>query len=254
MRLLTCDGVIQTAVPTAAMDLRPGTLIRARDYVELAAYYRPAARTALIIGLGGGLHARAFACHRLSVHAVDIEPAIIPLAREYFGFTGEATVSDGRAFLDRTDRQFDVMVLDTFQGSSVPPHLYTKEAFTRMRECLTAEGVLAVHLVARPQHPATAAVARTLTAVFPHSVAVQSGFGNGLQHIYLIASSAPLELSPEQRLQLDAYGFVGDEFFVPKLTDGPLLTDEQNRLGQLCRDLAAEHRRRSFKMIRRPSW
>ena len=254
MRILTCDDVIQTAAPAAGADLLPGSLVRARDYVELAAFYRPRARTALLIGLGGGLHARSLACHGITVHAVDIEPAIIPLARKYFGFTGEATVADGREFLDRTDRRFDAIVLDVFQGGSVPKQLYTKEAFARMRQCLTNDGVLAVHLVSHPRHPATAAVAHTLRAAFPHMVALQSGLGNELQHIYFLAARSPLELTSRQRLKLDAFGFTGDEFFTPDRKTGPLLTDDRTNLDQLCRDLAAEHRRHSLEILRSPPW
>ncbi len=254
MRILTCDGVIQTAAPIAGANIVPGTLIRARDYVELAAFYRPRARTALLIGLGGGLHARSLACHGLTVHAVDIEPAIVPLARKHFGYAGEATVADGRAFLDHTDRRFDVIVLDVFQGGSIPKQLYTKEAFACMRRCLTDNGVLAVHLVSRPRHPATAAVARTLVAAFPHMVALQSGLGNEIQHIYLLAAPSPLELTSRQRLKLDALGFTGDEFFTPSQKTGPLLTDDRTNLDELCRDLVTEHHRRSLEILRNPPW
>ena len=93
LKLLVCDGVIQTAVPISGVKLVPGVLIRARDYVELIPYYRPGTRTALLIGLGGGLHAQALACHRIMVRAVDIEPAVVPLAEEHFGFVGEVTIS-----------------------------------------------------------------------------------------------------------------------------------------------------------------
>jgi len=251
LRILTCDGVIQTASPAAGADLLPGTLIRARDYVELVAYYRPRARTALLIGLGGGLHARSLACHGMTVHAVDIEPGVVSLARKHFGFAGEATVADGREFLKHTDRRFDVIVLDVFQGGSVPKHLYTREAFALTRERIAKDGVLAIHLVSRPRHAVTAAVARTLGAVFPHTVALQSGYGSGLQHIYFLVSPSPLELTPEQRLRLDAFGFHGDEVFAPDSKAGALLTDERTRLDELCRDLAAEHRRRSLEFFRR---
>jgi spermidine synthase len=251
LRMLVCDGVIQTAAPTSGVKPLPGVLIRARDYFELIPYYRPGTRTALVIGLGGGLHARALAGHGVAIHAVDVERAVVPLAEKYFGFAGEVTISDGRAFLDRTQRRFDAILLDTFLGASVPEHLYTKEAFTRMRGRLTRGGVLAVHLVAPPQHQATAAVARTLAAVFPRTVALRNGFGDGIQHVYLLASTLPLDLTSQKRLQLDAYGFTGDEFFVPHTAGAPILTDDVTCLDRLCRDLAAEHRRRSLNLLRR---
>ena len=183
--------------------------------------------------------------------AVDIEPAVVPLAEKYFGFSGEVTVADGRAFLDKTRRRFDAVILDTFLGGDVPKQLYTKEAFQRMSDRLRPDGMLAVHLIARPQHPATKAVARTISAVFPNTVALHGGPGDGIQHIYLLASGKPLVLESEQRLQLDRYGFTGDEVFRVETTGVRVLTDDRTDLDRLSRDLAAEHRRRSLERLRR---
>ena len=59
LRILACDGVIQTAVPTGGEHKLPGALIRGRDYVGLIPYYRPRARDGLLIGLGAGLHVQS---------------------------------------------------------------------------------------------------------------------------------------------------------------------------------------------------
>jgi spermidine synthase len=254
LRLLVCDDVVQTAVPAAGLRMVPGTLLRGRDYVELIPYYRPDTRRALLIGLGGGLHAQALRAYGVAVQAVDIEPAVVPLAEKYFGFrgfAGQVTIADGREFLAGSARRFDAVVLDTFLGASVPQQLYTKEAFALMAERLEPSGLLAVHLIARPQHPATQAVARTVASVFPRWAAIRSGFGDELQHLYLFASRTPLRLGSEQRLRLDAWGFTGDEFFEIETRGAPVLTDAQTNLGQLCRDLAAAHRQRSRQLLGR---
>jgi hypothetical protein len=254
LRVLACDGVIQTAVPVGGEHRLPGALIRGRDYVGLIPYYRPKARDALLIGLGAGLHVQSLATDGINVHSVDIERAVVPLAERYFGFAGEITVADGRAFLEHTRRQFDAIILDTFQGGTMPQHLYTKEAFEQASKRLRAGGVLVVHVIAPPQHPATGTIARTLGVVFPETVTLRSGHGNGVQHIYLFASRSPLALRTEERLRLDAYGFTGDEFFDPCTESAPVLTDDNNRLDQLCEALACEHRKRSIKTLGRTSW
>jgi spermidine synthase len=190
----------------------------------------------------------------MAVHAVDIEPAVVPLAEKYFGcrgLTDRVTIADGREFLAGTPRRFEAIVLDTFLGASIPQQLYTKEAFTLMAERLEPGGVLAVHLIARPQHPATQAVARTVASVFPHRAAVRSGLGEEVQNVYLFASRAPLRLLSEQRLQLDRCGFTGDEFFEIETREAPVLTDAHTNLGQLGRDLAAAHRHRSRRLLGR---
>lgn len=254
LRMLVCDDVVQTAVPAAGLRMVPGTLLRGRDHVELIPYYRPQTRRALVIGLGGGLHAQALGAYGIAVHAVDIEPAVVPLAEQYFGFRGfadQVTIADGREFLAGTRHRFDAVVLDTFLGASVPQQLYTKEAFALMAQRLEPPGVLAVHLISRPQHPSTQAVARTMASVFPHGAAVRSGFGDELQNIYLFASRAPLHLHSEQRLRLDACGFTGEEFFDIKTRAAPVLTDAQTNLEQLRQDLAAAHLHRSRQLLRR---
>ncbi len=126
---LSIDGVIQTLMPPSTSDISKGTLLRGGDHVELAPRFRPEAGKALIIGLGGGLHARALDLYGISVTAVEIDPEVVRIAREYFGITCETSIGDGRDFLERDPRHFDAIVLDAFAGTDLPEQLFTKEAF-----------------------------------------------------------------------------------------------------------------------------
>ena len=253
-RAILCNGIFQTALPVEGLGVVPGTLIRGRDYIELIPYLRPRTRSALLIGLGGGQHELALACYGIRTHCVEIEPAMVPLAAEYFGSAVEITVADGRAFLARDTGQYDAVILDTFQGGTVPEHLYTKEAFQQIANRLTPDGLLVIHMISHPQHPATCAVTRTLQAVFPHTTAVRSGFGDELQHLYLFASREAVELFPEYYLELDRYGFTRREFFDVETDGAPMLTDDRSCLGLLARSLVAEHRFHSQQLRRRPPW
>lgn len=254
MRAIASNGIIQTAIPTSHPVTMPGTLIQGREYIELIPYFRPQAATALLIGLGAGQHARCLAAYGIRTQCVEIEPAMADLAAKHFGLTAEVTVADGRAFLDRAARKYDVVVLDAFLGGTVPEHLYTQEAFRQIADRLGPRGILAVHLIGRPEHPATRAIAGTLGKVFSNMIAAKSGLGNDLQHLYLFVSCDSLILHPEQRVQLDLLGFTGHEFFDIVIDDAPVLTDDRSCLGLLSRDLVAEHRRRSKQLERGPSW
>jgi len=249
---LVCNGIVQTTVPLSTVGIPRGTLIGARDYTELIPYFRPRARTALLIGLGAGLHERALAIHGIEVECVEIDPAVVRLATEHFGLWAEVTVADGRAFLHRDDRRHEAIILDAFFGATVPEHLYTKEAFELMAKRLGADGLLTIHLIGRPGHPAVRAVARTVEAVFPHQVAVRSGVGEELQQIYLFASHAPLEL--RRRWELDEYGFTGKELCQVETVGAQLLTDDRTCLSLLNRDVAKMMRRNSLQERREPSW
>lgn len=253
LRILACDGVVQGAVPADQAAITAEALIRGRDYTGLIPFYRPDTRDALLIGLGAGIHVRALESSGIDVHSVDIEPAVVPLAEKYFGFSGEVTVADGRAFLEESDRQFDAMILDTFSGGDMPKQLYTEEAFRRMAADLNPGGVLAVHLIAAPQHPATQAIAKTLGSAFPHVVSLRSEPGvEQIQHLYLLASDRALTLTSEQRLAIDRCGFTGKEFFEVETGRASVLTDETTQLDKLGSDLAEEHRRRSHRLLKRP--
>ena len=250
---LVCNGVFQAAMPPASVGPFPGMLIRARDYTELIPFFRPSSKTALLIGLGGGLHVQALSLYGIEVQAVEIEPAVAELAEKHFGLHADVTIADGRAFLARTNKRFDAVILDAFIGGTAPEHLYTVEAFRRIADLLGPEGVLVVHLVSRPRHPATRAVERTLQAVFEHTLGARSGFDDELQHLYLFASRAPLGLQSARCADLPHYGFSGQEIFETLPDDGILLTDDRTCLAMLSRELVAEHHRRSL-VTRRQSW
>ena len=228
-RAILCDGVVQTLSPSSGLGLVPGTLLRGRDYMELIPYFRPDARRALLIGVGGGLHAQALAAYGIETHGVDIDPAMIALAREYFGLTIDVDIVDGRAYLARTSSSFDAIVLDAFVGATPVERLHTREAFVLMAQHLEPGGIVAVHAIGRPRHAATQAVARTLETVFPHVVASRSGLADELQHIYLFASRRPLEFLPEHRLKLEQYGFTGNEIYTVNTRHASPLTDDRSK-------------------------
>jgi spermidine synthase len=251
---LVCNGIFQTVLPTSGLGIMRGTLIRGRDYVELLPYFRPGVRTALLIGVGGGLHAQSLAFYGIEVHGVEVEPAVIPLAVEYFGLAAEVTVGDGRAFLTRQQRRFDAIVLDAFVGGAAPEHLFTKEAFEQMGEHLNQDGVLAIRLIGHPEHRAICAVARTVEKVFGHTVAVRSGIGSELQHVFIFAGRQALELGGVELAELAGYGFTGEEVCDINTAGAALLTDDKSALMLMSSDIVAAHRENCLRLRREPLW
>jgi spermidine synthase len=251
---LVIDGVFQTVIPASPIGLVKGMLLRGGDHVELVPYFRPAARSALLIGLGGGLHATALALHGIEVTAVDIEPEVVRLAAERFNVACEMVVADGRAFLERDPRRFDAIVLDVFAGAGIPAHLFTREAFEAAAQRLAQDGILAVHLIGRPAHPAIQAIARTLEAVFPHVTATRSGTSGQLEAIYLFASPSPLALGPWVRGEVDRLGLASGAFASIDTKSATVLTDERNDLSTLAGSIGEEHRRMCLEIRRSPPW
>ena len=92
--VLTIDGLQQTAVPKR---LAPGDAIGYGYLLELATTMKPEIKSAMVIGLGGGLAPRVLAMHGIRCATVEIDPEVVAIARREFAFTGNAIVGDGRA-------------------------------------------------------------------------------------------------------------------------------------------------------------
>jgi len=115
----------------------------------------------LVIGAGNGNDVsaalRAGATH---VDAVEIDPVLQRLGEErhperpYDDPRVEPVIDDGRAFLERTDRTYDVIIfalpdsLTLVSGQSavrLESYLFTKEAFEAAREHLSPDGVFSMY-------------------------------------------------------------------------------------------------------------
>jgi spermidine synthase len=152
----------------------------------LAQAYTPRVERVLCIGLGVGIVPMQFAQDGATVDAVEINPAVVPIAQRYFNFKPERvqlTLGDGREFLNRTTNRYDAVVLDAFLGDSSPSHLMTREAFTAIRHVLRPEGTLVINAFARLDYGKdyfAASLAKTLAAVFPTVRIHSTGQGNTL--------------------------------------------------------------------------
>jgi len=161
-RLLLIDGLPQTTLPER---LVPGEALRRGYLLEVALALRPRTETALIVGLGAGLAPRILAVYGVSCESVEIDPAVVAMARSEFGFTGSVTVGDGRAILARENRCFDLIFLDVCTADRLAWHLFTVEAMRLVRDRLTPAGVLAIQFIG-DDGPWSASVVRTVETAF----------------------------------------------------------------------------------------
>ena len=111
----------------------------------------PEPKRALIIGLGGGSIPKALRkmYPDLEIDTVEIDPAVVDVAEEYFDFSTDPKMrvfeQDGRVFVKRALRRgdkYDYIILDAFSGEYIPEHLMTKEFFQEVKQLLTDDGVL----------------------------------------------------------------------------------------------------------------
>jgi len=108
----------------------------------------------LIIGLGGGTMSNTL--HQIFPRAVitnvEIDPAVIKVARSYFDFFENEHVTsvaqDGRIFVKRAaikQKKYDWIIFDAFNGDYIPEHLMTQEFLQETKQLLSENGVLAAN-------------------------------------------------------------------------------------------------------------
>jgi spermidine synthase len=116
---------------------------------ELARAYTPRIDRALCIGLGVGIVPMHFVRDGAAVDVVEINPAVPPIAKEFFDCELErlhVALTDGRYFLNQAaPAAYDTIILDAFLGDSSPVHLFTQEAFAAMRRALTPQGTVVIN-------------------------------------------------------------------------------------------------------------
>lgn len=133
------------------------------------------AQRALIIGGGAYTFPSALAREGLvmNIDVVEIDPLIDELAKKYFEYKIQNSIStthaDGRVFLNKNTKKYDLIYIDAFSSFTPPYQLTTYEAIRAMKKSLSEEGVVIINLVARPNQrdPYYNAVLSTYLAVFP---------------------------------------------------------------------------------------
>ena len=124
-----------------------------------ALLFHPKPKTALMIGLGGGAmphHIQAFH-DDLRLDAVDIDPEIVRIAKEYFLLRPDEHLrlhaADGFDFIDNCENEYDILFMDAFlkpsedtDSTGTPVRLKTMDFYEQITRCLTDQGVVAFNI------------------------------------------------------------------------------------------------------------
>jgi spermidine synthase len=172
------------------------------DYFMLGPYFNRDQRpedvdSLLLIGLAGGTTARQFTnvYGPIPIDGVEIDPRIVEVGREYFDMNGpnlNVFVEDGRYFLKRTERTYDVIGVDAYRQPYIPFQLTTKEFFQESYNQLNDDGVMVLNAGRYgADYRLVHAIATTMGAVFPNVYLIDVGrFSNTM----IVATKQPTDI------------------------------------------------------------
>lgn len=178
-------------------------------YLHLALALAPQAARTLAIGLGGGTVVKRMwrDYPEMRIDAVELDQDVIEIAHEYFALPRDerirVLVDDGRHFLEECTENYDIAIVDAFDGDDVPGSLTDAGFMAAARRKLTAGGVLAYNFMgsvegeqAEPFSALHGTLASTWRGVWVF--VVNEGVDSGKSNIVLLASDA--ELTAEELL------------------------------------------------------
>ena len=178
--LLFVDESGKADVVQTLIDLKqPGRLQHPYARTMMAGLLYPAETTSvLLIGLGGGAVVHFLNRHfpELRLDVVELDPAVVKVARDYFGTAENARtrifVGDGRDFLQRAAGRYDLILLDAHlhpgaetDKTGHPLSLQTQAFYRSLHERLQPGGAALFNLIARGEERAyIASICRAFAA------------------------------------------------------------------------------------------
>jgi spermidine synthase len=105
----------------------------------------------LLLGLGGGAVARTIAqVNGQYVDAVEFDKRIIDVADDFFGLKDyrhkiSVFYDDARRYVKATQKKYNIIIVDAFNGEIAPSHVLSKEAISEMMNRLKKGGAILIN-------------------------------------------------------------------------------------------------------------
>ena len=184
----------------------------------------------------------------MTIDSVEIDPVVVDVARRYFGLPDDPRLgvftTDARRYVQTSNDEYDVVIVDAYYADSLPFHLTTTEFLREVKSRMSPDGVLAYNVISPVSGDASKlfrTTYRTAGGVWDHLWAFPIGLSKDgsmqtRRNIIVLASDADLTKAEllrristrvDGRVKLaDFSGFSADLYsgIVP-LGDVPAMTD-----------------------------
>ena len=123
-----------------------------RRMVEVTIAAKP--RTVLLLGGGAFTMAEYMARQLPNTHidVVEIDPGLENISRQYFSYQSLPNVKlifdDARTYIQRTNRHYDVVLIDVYNGGEIPYSLLTAEYGSELARITREDSLVVANLIA----------------------------------------------------------------------------------------------------------
>jgi predicted membrane-bound spermidine synthase len=242
---LTFEGRPVRYLQTDPFGIQSGRYLDSDDLLfEYAKYYRlagcfnPSLSRTLMIGGAGYSYPMDYLKYfpEATMDVVELDPGITEIAGDFFGLKEDPRLSiihqDGRIFLERSDREYDVIMIDAFKALSAPFHLTTREAINAMKERLSDDGIVMTNIISSGvsgDRKLLESEFATYKSVFPVVYLLPVGGwrdDGSTQNVMLVAVNDPAKKFPESE-DAELGGYLKQAVSeLPGSEKAPIFTDQ----------------------------
>lgn len=119
-----------------------------KEVIRKVKRVKPKMGSCLILGLGGGTVVSLINKYwkGIDIVGIDIDPVMVEMGKKYLGLKDVKTkIADARKYVSKDKQQYDLVIVDLYQGYDYPKEFETEEYLEKLKNLLGKEGLLIIN-------------------------------------------------------------------------------------------------------------